>query len=449
MQMLMITINLTTRQMFMNFYFCRMKKRILMLIASSLILLPVLCQPTLRVLFLGNSYTAANDLPGMVADVASSAGDSVIYDSNTPGGFTLQGHSGDAGSLSKIAAGGWDYVVLQEQSQLPSFPASQVNTQMFPFAKQLDSLILLSNPCAETVFYMTWGRKNGDASNCANWPPVCTYAGMDSLLRMRYMQMAASNKAIVSPVGAVWRYLRNTQPQIELYEADESHPSEAGTYAAACSFYSTLFRKDPTQITFSGTLPHNDALLIRNAVKAVAFDSLSYWFVGTYEPAAAFSFSQSVDTVFFTNQSLNASGYLWDFGDGTSDTTTHPVHVYAQNGTYQVLLKASHCGLQDTDTATVQVVSIGIEPKASHQTLKLFPNPAADLITLQLPDEFAGNKNTILIYTPDGQLVRREIVPEGMRQLSISVSGLPAGLWIVSVVSDHGNPIRGFFLKKP
>jgi hypothetical protein len=39
-----------------------------------------------KVLFLGNSYTAVNNLPQMVADVASSAGDNLWFDSNTPGG---------------------------------------------------------------------------------------------------------------------------------------------------------------------------------------------------------------------------------------------------------------------------------------------------------------------------------------------------------------------------
>ncbi len=114
---------------------------------------------TKRVLFLGNSYTQVNNLPQMVADAAISAGDTLLFDSNTPGGYTLQGHSTNAISLAKIAAGNWDYVVLQEQSQLPSFPIDQVETEVFPYAHLLDSIINAENPCGETVFYMTWGRK--------------------------------------------------------------------------------------------------------------------------------------------------------------------------------------------------------------------------------------------------------------------------------------------------
>jgi PKD repeat protein len=445
------TTNLTDAQLFMNSYFYRMKKIPLILIASVMVSLPLFCQSTMRVLFLGNSYTAVNDLPGMLADVAVSAGDTVIFDSNTPGGFTLQGHSTDAGSLGKIAAGNWDYVVLQEQSQLPSFPPSQVQTQVFPYAKALDSLIHLSNPCAETVFYMTWGRKNGDASNCSSWPPVCTYQGMDSLLRLRYMTMADDNDALVSPAGAVWRYIRSKYPTIELYETDESHPSYAGTYAIACTFYTILFEKDPQLIAFTGTLDPTVADQIKSSAKAVAFDSLATWFVGAYHPDADFNFTVSSDTVRFTNQSGFASQYSWDFGDGSSDTAANPQHIYLQNGNYQVLLKAAHCGLEDTISKTVQVVSIGLEPTVAIHELKLFPNPVNDLITLLLPFELVGENSAVLICSPNGQMIRKENIPSGVHSFNISVSGLPAGVWVVSVVSghDHASTFRGFFIKRP
>ena len=65
---------------------------------------------------------------------------------------------------SRIRSGSWDFVVLQEQSQLPSFPIEQVTAEVFPYARYLDSVIKAHNSCAQTIFYMTWGRKNGDFS---------------------------------------------------------------------------------------------------------------------------------------------------------------------------------------------------------------------------------------------------------------------------------------------
>ncbi|MCF8295725.1 MAG: SGNH/GDSL hydrolase family protein, partial [Bacteroidales bacterium] len=138
----------------------------------------VSAQDSRKVLFLGNSYTYVNDLPQTAVALAASAGDQLTVDVNAPGGYTLQGHSTNQTSLDKIKLGGWDYVVLQEQSQLPSFPDFQVESEVFPYAQDLDSVINAFNECGETMFFMTWGRKNGDASNCANWPPVCTYEGM-------------------------------------------------------------------------------------------------------------------------------------------------------------------------------------------------------------------------------------------------------------------------------
>jgi len=89
-------------------------------------------------------------------------------------------HTTNATTISLIQAGNWDYVILQEQSQLPSFPDNDVATQVYPYAAALDSMIKASSPCATTLFYMTWGRQNGDAANCQFFPPLCTYLGMDS-----------------------------------------------------------------------------------------------------------------------------------------------------------------------------------------------------------------------------------------------------------------------------
>jgi len=310
-----------------------------------------------KVLFIGNSYTYVNDLPALLSNAAQSTGDSVIYDSNCIGGYTFQLHSTNATTLQKIAQGNFDFIVLQEQSQLPSFPISQVQSSVYPYAKTLDSLINVANPCTETVFYMTWGRKNGDASNCPNWPPICTYSGMDSLLRMRYEYMANTNNALVSPVGAVWRYIRNNFPAIELYSADESHPSLAGSYAAACTFYSIVFRKDPTAISFSSTLDSTDAANIRNAAKLVAYDSLGLWNVGDYDVDVDFSYSYFSSTgIIFMNQSQNCDSISWDFGDGQQSNAGTPIHIYQQGGTYTVTLVGYRCN--ETDTFTLQVSTI-------------------------------------------------------------------------------------------
>jgi len=225
-----------------------------------------------RILFLGNSYTYYNNMPQLVADVAAAAGDSVFFDSNTMGGATFYVHSINTVSQNKIMQGNWDYVILQGQS---TELWGQSNPYPAPAAGVLDSMINLYNLCGETMFYMTWGRKNGFGTY--------TYEEMDTMIFRNYMNLADTLKGVVSPVAQVWKYIRQTNPSIELYDPDESHPSLAGSYAAACCFYSAIFRKDPTLSTFNSTLLAADASVIKNAAKVVVYDSLMKWHIGEYD----------------------------------------------------------------------------------------------------------------------------------------------------------------------
>lgn len=256
-------------------------KRILILL---LILLQLLGHSqTRKVLFIGNSYTFFNDMPVIIANLASSGGATLNWQSSSLPGYTLQQHSNNSTTLGLIQIGGWDYVVLQEFSQYPSEPLPTVEVSVYPYARFLHSQVNSYNASARTMFYMTWGRRDGDADRCARLPEVCTYIGMDDLTRDRYMYMAQDNQAEVSPVGAVWRYIRQNYPSIELYGSDGSHPSEAGSYAAACSFYAVIFRKNPALLTYDFTLTATVADNIRKAAKAVVFDNLSNWYVGAYD----------------------------------------------------------------------------------------------------------------------------------------------------------------------
>jgi PKD domain/Secretion system C-terminal sorting domain len=333
---------------------------------------------TKKILFLGNSYTQFNNLPSLVENMALSLGDTITTNSNLPGGYTFNQHTTNAASLALLQQGNWDYVVLQEQSQTPAFPLSQVQSSCFPYAKLLDSLVNAFSPCAETIFYMTWGRKNGDASNCANFPPLCTYLGMDSLLRIRYDSMAINNKALIAPAGPIWRYLRNNHASIELYNADESHPSIAGSYAAACGIYVSIFKKNPALIAYvPAGLSAADAQVIRNAAKIVAFDSLKVWHIGAYNSKAFFSYT-NISTLGIScfNSSTSGNGqpnsYTWYFGDGQTSTLTNPIHTYSTDGFYTLMLVTNNCGASDTF-----ITNLNLGPDAINNNLddniKVFP----------------------------------------------------------------------------
>ena len=241
---------------------------------------------TKRVLFLGNSYTYVNDLPQMVAHAAASAGDNLSFAVNAEGGVNLGYHLYDPVSLARIREGGYDYVIPQEQSMRPSQPDDWVAVDFLRNAHLLDSVINVYNPCGETMVYMTWGYRDGNLGFCDSypwWPYECTYEVMDSLTNLRYRMAAEANHAVVSPVGAVWHYIRHHFPSINLYDADGSHPSLHGSYAAACCFFTSIFRKSPHAISYSAGLPAADVAAIKEAVRVVVFDSLLKWHIGEYD----------------------------------------------------------------------------------------------------------------------------------------------------------------------
>ncbi|OJV27779.1 MAG: hypothetical protein BGO32_11025 [Bacteroidetes bacterium 37-13] len=226
-------------------------------------------------LWIGNSYTSVNNLPQVFYNLSLSGGDSVMFDSNALGGYTFQNHSANATTIQKIQSQKWNYVVLQAQSQEPSFPPMQVQSQTMPYAHLLDSLVVDNDSCTETVFYMTWGRKYGDQSNCAGYPPLCTFTGMQARLRESYLQMANDNHAIVSAAGMAWKKSWQTDSLINLWSSDNSHPSVAGTYLTACVFYATIFRKPPIGLSYSPIGDSATTAFLQTIAHHTVFDSLA------------------------------------------------------------------------------------------------------------------------------------------------------------------------------
>ena len=421
-----------------------MKKLYFILILFSIHLL--YSQDTKNVLFLGNSYTAVNNLPSLIQQVANSTGDIFTYDSNTPGGYRLKNHATNTTSLNKIQAGNWDYVVLQDQSQFPSFPDAQVAVEVYPYATQLNNLIKQYNPCATTAFYMTWGRENGDAGNCGGWPPVCTYEGMDDLLRQRYQIMANDNNGITSPVGAVWRYLRANHPTLNLYSGDGSHPSLIGSYAGAVSFYCTLFRKDPTLITFNSTINTADAAIIKNAVKQVVFNNFQEWNIGKYDPVASFETNNTNQDYTFTNTSENDLNYNWDFGDETTSTDENPSHSYTSNGNYTITLTITNCEKTSITTQNITISALTIENnEAIDNSFYLVKNPVSDYLIIN-SNLFDQNKYQIKITSVIGQQIF-EIKSSTNISQEINISYLSTGIYILNISDQEKNIFRTKFLK--
>ncbi|MCC7302933.1 MAG: T9SS type A sorting domain-containing protein [Bacteroidia bacterium] len=244
---------------------------------------------TIKVLFLGNSYTYSNNLPQLIRDLAQANGDTLYFDSNCPGGYTLNNHFNDATSIAKIYSDAWDFVVIQAQSQEPSLSPVQVNITTTPYAMKIDSVIHANDSCTRPVFFETWGRKNGDAINCGAYPPVCTYTGMQDRLRSSYKLFADTCEGLMSPVGESWRKSIALNPTLNLFQGDESHPALEGSYLAACVFYEVLFGKSVMSNSFTGGLNAVTATFLQQVAHDVVNDSLSVWNIGLFDPCGLLS----------------------------------------------------------------------------------------------------------------------------------------------------------------
>lgn len=392
---------------------------------------------TTDVLWIGNSYTYGNDLPTTFANLAESLGDTVNHDQSTQGGATLEGHSTNNTTLNKIASNDWDFVVIQEQSQRPSFPDWQVAQETYPFAEILVDSIRSNYACATPVFFMTWGRKYGDQQNCANWPPVCTFSGMQERLRESYLEMAMDNDANCSPVGAAWALSWMTDSTINLWNNDNSHPNVYGTYLAACTFYATIFESDPAGAWHPGSISAAEASYLQGIAASVVLDSTDNWYFATTTAQlnGNFSFSDMGLTVSFNDNTPGGDTWAWDFGDGNTSTDQNPQHTYASSGSYDVTLIVSNdCG-SDTLTETVMITVDGVSEQAFETQLSLFPNPADRNLTVK----YSGSGTGALQLTDlSGRVVQEETLQLNAQsqQLDLDIASLAAGIYSLQLISN-------------
>ncbi len=208
---------------------------------------------SVRVLFIGNSYTHYHEMPKMVQSVAANVAMdyrfNLFFKMLAPGGCTLKKHWQTPDEIAEIKKGGWDYVILQEYSSAPARPTNEVCRETYPYAHSLDSLVLRYNPKAKVIFYMTWGHKDGCQVPITNYPIIDTYIGMQDRLMTSYLEMAYANNAWCAPVGMAWKRIRNERPYLPLYWPDGSHPSVLGSYLVANVIFATIFQK-PYQTTY-------------------------------------------------------------------------------------------------------------------------------------------------------------------------------------------------------
>lgn len=208
-----------------------------------------------RVLFIGNSYTYANDLPSKFAKLAKSGQHAVEVGVVAQGGWTLADHVKSTDTEEALSAKKWTYVVLQEQSQIPSVQQSRTHS-MYPAARILVKQI--RNIGAKPLFFLTWAHQNGFSED-----GMRDYETMQAQINEGYFKISQELNVPVAEVGSAWWTVLNEHPDINLWQDDGSHPSREGTYLAACVFYAMIFHESPVGFKYQAGLPTDVATTLQ------------------------------------------------------------------------------------------------------------------------------------------------------------------------------------------
>lgn len=181
-------------------------------------------QDELRVLFIGNSLTASNNVPRLVEQLTDRGGRRIRSTAITRNDFSLDDHWDQGDAVRAITRGGWAFVVLQQGPS--ALPESRV--QLRASTKRFDDVIQKAG--ARTALYMVW-------------PSEARARDFDAV-RESYAIAAADVGGVFIPAGEAWRAAWRRDPRTELYASDRFHPTAKGSLLAAMVIAQVLTGRD-------------------------------------------------------------------------------------------------------------------------------------------------------------------------------------------------------------
>jgi hypothetical protein len=213
-----------------------------------------------RVLFVGNSLTYSNDLPGLVEGLARAASITPFeVNSVTYGGYSLEDHLNEGTAVRLLSEGGWDLIVLQQG------PSTQPESRV---ALRRDVAIFASLAAPFETKVGIYGV----------WPPSGNAQLLDAGIES-YRLAAADVNGLLFPAAAAWRAALQVDPNVPLYGGDAFHPAPLGSYLAAIVIGARIF--DVSPLEFPSTLrlgigrgerfviPPEQAALVQSAAASV------------------------------------------------------------------------------------------------------------------------------------------------------------------------------------
>ncbi len=166
-------------------------------------------------------------------------------------------------------------------------------------------------------------------------------------------------------------------------------------------------------------------------------------------PQSNFTYIIDSGTVNFSNTSVSADSYTWDFGDGSSSNDENPTHIYGQSGNYTVSLVANNnCGTTSS-SVTFTIILTGIDDiNNSESNLSIYPNPNIGNFTIYFSSNEKG-KIELEIFDILGQKLWNEIVDsyDNNYVKEIDIKSHSAGIYYLRISTNERIYNRKFIVE--
>jgi hypothetical protein len=185
---------------------------------------PTLIGEGTRILFIGNSYTYINDVPGLVQAMGEAAGVKLAVATVGAADYALIDHWNEGTGRREAGKSGWAFVVLQ---QGPS--SVEVNRDTLRLAAKLFAGAMTSG--AKPALFSAWptsGRR-------VDFPRAIE----------SYRLAATDVNGVFLPVAGAWLAAWERDPNIVLYAPDGLHTSANGAYLTALTIFARLTNRSP------------------------------------------------------------------------------------------------------------------------------------------------------------------------------------------------------------
>ena len=190
---------------------------------------------TAKVCWLGNSFTFVNAADFILKELAFNEGHYLDLRIGTYPGARFRSHLSFTKSLDRITEGGYDYVILQDQSTQAARYGRDKQQDVMDYTKTIGDVIRYFSPGTKIIYEKTW------AFSQDNYGSFGSYEFFDSCATAGAYELAAKIKADVSPIADAFAIVRAERPDIVIYSTDDHHPANYGAYLKSCVNYLMIF----------------------------------------------------------------------------------------------------------------------------------------------------------------------------------------------------------------